>query len=197
MNRKAVKTFWPGYTLAILFIFSIGAWSQTTHQIDVNRGTVVYASGNDLTVQMEDGSLKLVSVPSDYRLSVDGKEVSVRDLKPGTKLTQVITTTTEEQLVTEVRTVDVKVLEAKPPFLTVASGDSIRHFRVPDGTTFTIDGKQMTLADLRKDMRVKGTVVTTVPTTVMSSSRKVTGKTPKPVAAPVIIGVLLIEQKDK
>ena len=93
---------------------------------------------------------------------------------------------------------DVKVLEAKPPFLTIASGDKIKHLRVPEGTTFTVDGKEMTLADLREGMRVKGTVVTTVPTTVVSSSSRVSGHTPpKLVATPVLVGVLLIEPAEK
>ena len=117
MNSIAANTFWRGCTVALLSTLSIGAWAQTTRQVDVNRGTVVYASGNDLTVKMEDGTVKHFVVPSNYKLSVDGKEVSVQDLRPGTKLTQTITTTTEEQLVTEVRTVDVKVVEAKPPNL--------------------------------------------------------------------------------
>ena len=57
----------------------------------------------------------------------------------------------------------------------------------------------MNLADLREGMRVKGTVVTTVPTTVVSRARNVTGQAPtppKPVATPTLIGVLLIEQAD-
>jgi len=196
MNRIAANTFWQASTLALLSTLSVGAWAQTTHQIDVNRGTVVYASGNDLTIRMEDGTLKHVVVASDYRLTVDGKQVSVNDLKPGTKLTQTITTTTEEQLVTQVRTVDVKVLEAKPPNLTIASGDKIKHLRVPEGTKFTVNGKEMLLADLREGMRIKGTVVTTVPKTVEYRARKVTGEAPKEVEAPVFIGVLLIEQTD-
>lgn len=199
MIRIAANTFGRGCTLALLSTLSMGAWAQTTHQVDVNQGTVIYASGNDLTVKMEDGTLKHFVVPADYKLSVDGKEVSVQNLRPGTKLTQTITTTTEEQLVTEVRTVDVEVIEAKPPNLTIASGDKIKHLRVPEGTKFTVNGKDMALADLRKGMRVKGTVVTTVPTTVVSRARNVTGQAPpppKPVATPVFVGVLLIEQAD-
>jgi hypothetical protein len=193
MNRIAARTLCGGCTLALFSTLSIGAWAQTTHQVDVNRGTVVYASGNDLTIRMEDGTLKHLVVPIDYKLSVDGKPVSVQDLKTGTKLTQTITTTTEEQMVSEIRTVDVKVIEAKPPHLTIASGNKIRHLRVPDGTRFTVNGKEMMLADLRKGMQVKGTVVTTVPTTVTSRAKTVTGQAPKPVDTPLLVGVLLIE----
>jgi len=199
MNRIALNTFWGGCTLALLSLLSIGAWAQATHQVEVNRGTVVYVSGNDLIIKMEDGNVKRFVVPSDYRLTVDGKPVAVQDLKPGTQLTQTITTTNEEQIVTEVRTVDVKVVQVNPPFLSVGSGDKIKVFKVPEGTKFTIDGKEMVLADLREGMRVKGTVVTAVPTTVMSRTRTVTGNAPAPktVVTPVLIGVLLIEEADE
>jgi hypothetical protein len=190
MNRITPNTFRRAWTLALLSTFAVGAEAQTTHQIDVNRGTVVYVAGNDLTVKMEDGTVKHFVVPAHYSLSVDGKDVMVQDLKPGTKLTQTITTTTEDQLVSEVRTVDVKVLESKPPYLTIASGDKIKHLRVPEGTKFTVDGKEMMLADLKADMQIKGTVVTTVPTTSVSQGKRVIGT----VRTPVIVGVLLIEQ---
>ena len=97
MNRIAANMLWGGCTIALFSTLSIGAWAQTTHQVDVKRGTVTYAAGNDLIVKMEDGSLKHFVVPSDYRLTVDGKNVSVQDLKPGTQLTQTITTTTRRR----------------------------------------------------------------------------------------------------
>jgi len=199
MNRIASKIFAGACTLALLSILSIGAWAQATHQVEVNRGTVVYASGNDLIVKMEDGMVKRFVVPSDYKLTVDGKSMGVSDLKPGTQLTQTITTTNEEQIVTDVRTVDVKVGQVNPPYLSVGAGDKIKVLRVPDGTKFTVNGKEMVLADLHEGMRIKGTVATAVPTSVMSRTRTVTGTAPAPkmVATPVLIGVLLIEEADE
>ena len=199
MHRILTNIFAGGCTLALLSALSIGAWAQTTYQVDVNRGTVVYVSGNDLIVRMEDNQLKYFSVPSYYQFTIDGKQVSVHDLKPGTKLTQTITTTIVEQSVTDVRTVDAKILEVKPPYLTFAMGDTIKRVKVPDGTLFTIDGKQMMLPDLKEGMRVKGTVATTVPTSGYVTATKVTGKTPSKnaVATPTMEGVLLIEEVDK
>ncbi len=174
----------------------MGACAQTTHQIDVNRGTVIYAQGNDMVIKMEDGTLELFWVPIGYKVSVDGKQVAVQDLKPGTVLTQTITTTRQVQLITDIRTVDAKVLEVKPqshpPTLTVSSGDKIRHYEVPEGTKFTLDGKEMTLADLSPDMQVKGTVITTIPYSSTSRSRKVSGQAP--LITPVLVGLLLIEE---
>ena len=192
MIRRTTRTFVGRCALALLSTLSIGALGQATRQVDVRQGTVVYVSGNDLVVKMEDDTIRHFEVPSDFKFTVDGKDVSVQDLKAGTKLTQVITTTTQEQKVTEVRTVDAKILEVSPPYLTIATGDMIRHIKVPEGTVFTIDGKDMRLADLKKDMRVKGTVVTTVPTTLVAQSSTVTGA--KPVETPVLVGVLLFEE---
>ena len=197
MHRTAANTFWGACTLVLLSIFSIGAWAQTTHEIDVNQGKVVYAQGNDLVVKMADGTLELFWVPIGYKVSVDGKQVAVQDLKPGTVLTQSITTTRQVYLITDIRTVDAKVLEVKPeshpPTLTVSSGDKIRHYEVPEGTRFTLDGKEMTLTDLQKDMNVKGTLLTTIPKVVTTAGTKVTGEAPKNVATPTLVGILLIE----
>jgi len=191
MSRITANTY-SGCTLAVLSILSIGAWAQATRQIDVRRGTVTYVSGNDLVVRMEDGQLRDFVVPSDSKFTVDGKEIGLHDLTPGTKLTQTITVTTEERMVTEVRTVDAKVLEVKPPYLTVMTGNTEKYIRVPEGTRFTIEGKEMKLSDLRAGMHVKGTLVTAVPTTVAVRKTTVTGQAPKPVETPELVGVLLI-----
>jgi hypothetical protein len=195
MNRITANTFSRGCTLALLSILSIGAWAQTTRQVDVKRGTVVYVAGNDLVVRTEDGDLRNFVVPSDSKFTVDGKEVGVQDLTPGTKLTQTISVTTEERMVTDVRSVDAKVLEVKPPYLTVMTGDKEKYVRVPEGTRFTIDGKELKLSDLHAGMHVKGTLVTAVPTTVAYRTNKVTGQAPKPVETPAVVGVLLIVEE--
>ena len=68
------------------------AWAQQT-ETEVRRGEVVYVSGNDLVVKTEAGQIKHFVVPEGATAVVDGKTLTVRDLKPGMKLTQTITTT--------------------------------------------------------------------------------------------------------
>ncbi|MGH9796514.1 MAG: hypothetical protein ACRD5G_17275, partial [Candidatus Acidiferrales bacterium] len=65
-----------------------------TMQTEVRRGEVVYVSGNNLVVRMEDGQVKNFVIPDDFRFNVDGKQLSVNELTPGMRLTQTITTTT-------------------------------------------------------------------------------------------------------
>jgi len=196
MNRITARTFSAGCALTLLSAFAFTLSAQTTHQIDVKRGKVIYVSGNDLIVRTEDDLLRHVVVPSDFKFDVDGKQITIHELKPGTELTQVITSTTEEKIITNVRAIDAKVIEAKPPYVTLSEGDKIRHIKVPEGTTFTIDGKELKLSELREGMKLKGTVVASTPTTVMSRSRTVSGKTPKTVDTPTLLGVLLIEETD-
>src|SRR5215468_8565385 len=61
-----------------------------TKQVQVQRGEVVYVSGNELVVKMENGDIKHVTVPDSARATVDGKELSVHELKPGMKLQRTI-----------------------------------------------------------------------------------------------------------
>ena len=80
-----------------------------SQQAQVERGEVVYVSGNDIVVKMENGEVRHVTAPEGARATVDGREITVRDLKPGMKLQRTITTTTTPKLITTVRTIQGKV----------------------------------------------------------------------------------------
>jgi LPXTG-motif cell wall-anchored protein len=166
-----------------------------SHQVQVERGEVVYVSGNDIVVRMENGEVRHVTVPDSARATVDGKELSVHDLKPGMKLQRTIVTTTTPKLVTTVRTVQGKVFHVNAPstvILTLADNTN-KQYKVPKDQKFMIDGQQKTVFDLRKGMNVSATVVTQVPETVVAQQRKVTGSAPPPPPTPQIEGALLIE----
>src|SRR5882724_11996066 len=68
-----------------------GSASITTEHL---QGTVEYVEGSTLLVRMADGSVREFNVPDSRRFLIDGKEVTVHDLKPGTKLSAMVTTTT-------------------------------------------------------------------------------------------------------
>jgi LPXTG-motif cell wall-anchored protein len=166
-----------------------------SHQFQVERGEVVYVSGNDIVVRMESGEVRHVTVPDSARATVDGKELSVHDLKPGMKLQRTIVTTTTPKVVTTVRTVQGKVFHVNAPstvILTLADNTN-KQYKVPKDQKFMIDGQQKTVFDLRKGMNVSATVVTQVPETVVAQQRKVTGSAPPPPPTPQIEGALLIE----
>ena len=175
--------------------------SQTTHgqaavQVKVERGEVVYVSGNDLVVKMENGEVRHIVVPDDRRITVEGRELSVHDLKPGMKLQRTITTTTTPRVVTTVRTVQGTVWHVNPPhtvILQFADG-SHKEYKVPKDQKFMIEGQEKTVFDLRKGMNISATAITQAPETVIAESRKVTGEMPPPPPTPPAEGAILFEQ---
>ncbi len=158
------------------------------------RAPFLYVAGNHLVVKMQDRTIKLLEIPDEQTFDIDGKQVKVTDLKSGTRLMQLVTTTTKDVTVSSIRTVDLQVIQVIPPHLNVQMPDGTQKvLRVPDGTTFEIGGKTMKLTDLREGMRVKGTVVTKTPDTVVSQAKSVTGVAP--IEIPTVVGVVLLEEK--
>ena len=77
-----------------------------TVQTTVERAEVVTVSGNDLVVKMEDGTIRhIANVPESARVTVDGQQLGIHDLKPGMKLQRTITTTTTPKTITTVQSV--------------------------------------------------------------------------------------------
>jgi hypothetical protein len=164
--------------------------------VQVERGEVVYVSGNELVVKMEGGEVRhFPNVPDSARATVDGKELSIHELKPGMKLQRTITTTTTPRTVTTVRTVQGKVWQVSPPnsvILSLADGTN-KQYKIPKGQKFMIEGQEKTAFELKKGMNVSVTAITEVPETVVAEQRRTTGSAPPPPETPPIQGALLIE----
>jgi LPXTG-motif cell wall-anchored protein len=154
----------------------------------VRNGTVIYVSGNELVVRLSDGVVEHFVVPESEVFTVDGKSMTIRDLKPGTHLTQTITTKTTPKTIMTVRTIDGKVWHVNPPsivILTLPDGTN-KQYNVPKDQKFKVNGREETVFELRKGMMVSATVVTESPMTEVSQSKGVTGVAPKAQAkAPV------------
>jgi len=163
------------------------ATGQAAHEVTVERGEVVVVSGNDLVVKMEDGSIRhIANVPESARVTVDGKELGIHDLKPGMKLQRTITTTTTPQVITTVQTVTGKVWHVSPPnsvILTLEDGTN-QQFKIPKGQKFMVDGQQTDAWGLKKGMKVSATKVVEEPVTVVEKKRKLTGSMPPPPPPP-------------
>lgn len=163
------------------------ASGPATTQVHVERGEVVRVDGNDLLVKMEDGSLRdFPSVPESTRVTVDGKQMSIHDLKPGMKLERTITTTTTPMTVTTVQTVTGTVLHVTPPsYVTLRLEDgSTQRFTIPSGQKFTINGSETDAWGLRPKMKISATKVVEEPQTQVEHQRQITGTMPPPPAPP-------------
>jgi len=168
---------------------------QPMTETQVERGEVVSVNGNDLVVKMEDGSLRhFADIPESARVTVDGQELGIHDLKPGMKLQRTITTTTVPQTITTVQTVTGTVWQVSPPnYVTLRLEDnSTQRFKIPQGQKFTINGQQTDAFGLRQGMKVSATKIVEVPETVVEQQKKVTGTMPPPPTPPASDRPILI-----
>jgi hypothetical protein len=167
---------------------------QPTKTVEVERGEVVVVEGNDLFVKMEDGEIRhFPNIPESAKITVDGKQLGIHDLKPGMKLQRTITTTSTPQTVTTVETVTGTVWNVMPPtsvILRLEDGTT-QQFTIPKGQKFTVEGKETDAFGLRKGMKVSATRITESPEVVVSQQRKVTGTKPTPPPPPANTPVLI------
>jgi ribosomal protein L21E len=193
---------------AIFVAFTVGMSAQVktetsttsgtpTHQVSVERGEVVYVSGNDLLVKMDDGSMRhFPNVPESARATVNGQQLGIHDLKPGMKLERTLTVKTTPQVVTTVKTVTGKVWQVMPPntvILSLEDGTN-EQFKIPKDQKFNIDGQETDAFGLKKGMKISATKIVEEPVSVVEHQQQVTGSMPPPPPAPPADAPILIAQ---
>ena len=82
--------------LAIALWSPIATYAQTSVTTRESKFELIAVDGNNLVVRDQKGTREL-TVPPDFRFTVDGKSMAVGDLKAGMKGKAVITTTTTER----------------------------------------------------------------------------------------------------
>jgi hypothetical protein len=174
------------------------ASGKATVTTEVKSGEIVFVSGNSVVVKMADGSLRhFDNIPESARVTVDGQQLGVHDLKPGMKVQKTITTTTTPQTVTTVKSVTGKVWFVNPPstvILTMEDGKN-QEFKIPNGQKFNVDGQMVDAWGLKKGMNVNATKVVETPTTVVAQRAKVTGEMPPPPPPPPAdVPILVVEE---
>ena len=201
----------PGLVLAIgmisistLATFGQVQTTQTTTtgtaavQVNVERGEVVTVEGNDLMVKMEDGTIRhFPDIPDSARVTVNGQQLSLHDLKPGMKLQRTITTTTTPRTVTTVQTVTGTVWHVTPPLsviLTMENGQN-QSFKIPKDQKFEVNGQMVDAFGLKKGMKVTATKITEAPETIVAQQKTVTGTMPTAPAPPPADTPILIAEE--
>ncbi len=205
MNIAGWKCAWlvsAATTACLAFTLSLSAQVETktttaTGQANVvtkvERGEVVTVSGNDLVVKMADGTIRnFENVPESARVTVDGKQLSIHDLKPGMKLQRTITTTSTPMTITTVQTVKGKVWAITPPLsviLTLEDGKN-QQFKIPEDQKFNVEGQMVDAWGLRKGMIVTATKIVEQPAVEVTQEKTVTGEaapTPPPTDVPILV----------
>ena len=143
----------------------------TTSSTETKTFEILAVDGNQLVVRLPEGTREL-TVADDFRFTVDGKQLSARELKPGMKGTAVITTKTTVTPVTVTEVKNGTVRQQSGSTIIVQTDEGIKMFTQGDadkrGVKMMRDGRPAQLSDFRPGDQLSATIITTKPPRVMT-----------------------------
>jgi hypothetical protein len=144
---------------------------QTSTTSETKRFEVIAVDGNTLDVRLPEGTREL-TVPEDFRFTVNGQPLSVHELKPGMKGTATITTTTTVTPVTVTEVKNGTVMQRSGSSIIVRTDQGIKMFSEGDldkrGVKMMKGGSPAQLSDFREGDRLTATIITSKPPKVMT-----------------------------
>src|SRR5262245_46839202 len=157
---------------AALVVISAGVSAgQTSTTTETKKFEVIAVDGNQLVVKLPEGTREL-TVPDDFRFTVEGRQISVHELKAGMKGTAEVTTKTTVTPVTVTEVKNGTVMQASGSTVTVRTDNGIKMFTEGDvqkrGVKIMRDGKPLSLSDLHAGDKLTATIVTTKPPKVVT-----------------------------
>ena len=178
---------WRNAALLVVCLAATGAAAsaqQSTTTSETKHFQVISVEGNKVVAKLPEGARE-ITVPEDFRFTVDGRQVSVHELQPGMKGTAKITTITTVTPVTVTEVRNGEVMQASGSSIIVKSANGIKMFNEGDiakrNVTILKDGKPASIADFHTGDRLTATIVTEKPPKVMTQRQvqaTLTGATP-------------------
>ena len=125
--------------------------------------------GNRLVYRDQRGTHE-ITVPDDFRMKVDGKQMAVKELKPGMKGTATVTTTTTITPVTVTEVKQAVVVSATPTSVLIRGADGVqRRFTQSEldkrGIEIFKDGQLVRVSQLNPGDQLTATIVSSEPPT--------------------------------
>jgi hypothetical protein len=161
--------------LVVAVVFGMAVVSQagqtTTSTQQTKSFEVLSVQGGQLVVKLPEGTREL-TVPDDFRFTVDGKQLALAELKPGMKGTATITTKTTVTPVTVTEVKNGTVAQKSGGSVLVKTDEGFKNFTQGDldkrGVKIVRDGKAVELSELRRDDRLTATIITSKPPRVLT-----------------------------
>jgi len=163
MTRAAIRLV---FCSALVCLTAAVSLAQTSTTSETKKFQVIAVDGNQLVVRVPEGTREL-TVPADFRFNVDGKMLSVQELKPGMSGTATVTTRTTLVPVSVTEVKNGTVMQAQGNSIIVRTDDGIKMFTQGDidkrGVKIMRDGQPATISDFRANDRLTATIVTAKP----------------------------------
>jgi hypothetical protein len=143
------------------------------------RGKVVFVQGSQLVVEMASGDIRSFDVPASRRFIIDGKELTVGELKPGTTLVATVTTTTTPvtERTTTIGSGKVFYVSGNSLIVTLPNNEN-RQFKVSNAYRFTVEGRPASVHELKPGMIISAQKIVEEPKSVIVTDTVVTGHAP-------------------
>ena len=168
--------------VVVLTLSTAVVFAQTSYE--VKSGTVVSTFNDQLVVKLSNGEIKQYTIPPGFQFTVDGRQVGLGDLTPGTQLSATIKTTKTPEVVRTTSIRNGTVVRVVGNNLTVREANQTKTYTVPKGFQFDVDGKQVGIDKLRPGYKLTAEIVYKSENLVTTRDVDIGGNTPPPPPAP-------------
>lgn len=160
------------FAAALVCAAAVASQAQTTATSTETKSFEVLAvDGNQLVVRLPEGTREL-TVADDFRFTVDGQQLGVRQLKTGMRGTATITTRTTVTPVTVTEVKNGTVAMQTGSSIIVRTDEGLRSFTQGDidkrGVKIIRAGKPAQVSDFRQGDRLSATIITSMPPRVVT-----------------------------
>lgn len=172
MTRAAIRMVLCGALVCLTAAVSSAQTSGTTSE--TKKFQVISVDGNTLVVKLPEGTRE-ITVPPDFKFTVDGKSLTVSELKPGMAGTATITTKTTVVPVTVTEVKNGVVMQNMGTSVLVKTDQGMKMFSQGDmdkrGVKIMKDGKLVEISELRANDQLTATIITSKPPRIMTEKQ--------------------------